>query len=443
MSFTFNPAYYNTVDQIYHSEWAIGKLARIELLRRLIGRLWPNGHPTRLIHVAGTSGNGSTGRFLEAGLGLVGKAGGYYSPHLFDYRERFSIAGQFAAQDDITAAWENTVKPLCLEMALNNTPYPLSFPEVAILIALVLFEQYQVAWAAIETGLGGRYDQTCALTVAATLLTNVGRDHEHLLGSEHWQRALDKVGICRAGVPFFTSAQNSETLDIVRAVCAQAPTQLYITDDAQVTAFEAQLHAVFADQLPDDSLLNAAHQRRNAALSLAVLRHLFPEIDVHQVIARFANARLPGRFWRVGAGVYADIAHNPEKILALARQIERQFADAGKIFVIGVSGQRLPRALYGPLAKIARAIIITGNFYRGQQAQAVKDELDSLPADIPVLLADDPRQALEMATSMQTATDVVILTGSTYMIEQALNPDPYLRHINLTYGWRNRPPAER
>ena len=32
-----------------------------------------------------------------------------------------------------------------------------------ILIALVLFEQHGVEWAAVETAVGGRYDQTTAL----------------------------------------------------------------------------------------------------------------------------------------------------------------------------------------------------------------------------------------------------------------------------------------
>ena len=83
--------YYNAVDQIFHAEWSTAKLARLELLRESIHALWPGGHPTRLVHVAGTGGKGSTCRFLEVGFGCVGKAGAFMSPHLFDYRERFSI----------------------------------------------------------------------------------------------------------------------------------------------------------------------------------------------------------------------------------------------------------------------------------------------------------------------------------------------------------------
>ena len=41
-----------------------------------------------------------------------------------------------------------------------------------------------------------------------------------------------------------------------------------------------------------------------------------------------------------------------------------------------------------------------------------------------------------MAHSIRQDDDVIILTGSTYMIEQALNPDPYLRHMSANFGWR-------
>ena len=48
----------------------------------------------------------------------------------------------------------------------------------------------------------------------------------------------------------------------------------------------------------------------------------------------------------------------------------------------------------------------------------------------------EPHQAYEIARSLQNADDVVILTGSTYTIEQVLNPDPYLRYLSSTFGWR-------
>ena len=80
----FDPLWLNTVDQLYHYEWSVGKLLRIRLLERSIGTFWPNGHPTRIVHVAGSNGKGSTCRMLEAALGTLGPSGSWVNPHLFD-----------------------------------------------------------------------------------------------------------------------------------------------------------------------------------------------------------------------------------------------------------------------------------------------------------------------------------------------------------------------
>jgi dihydrofolate synthase/folylpolyglutamate synthase len=431
--------YYNAVDQIYHVEWTLAKLARLELLRDSIAALWPNGHPTRLVHVAGTGGKGSTCRFLELGFGCVGKAGAFMSPHLFDYRERFSIGGEFVSRADVLAAWERRVRPHCVALALRNPQQTHTFHEVSILIALALFEQHGVQWAAMETGVGGRYDQTRALDVAATVLTNVGSDHSHMLGDELWQRVLDKAGIARPGVPFFTSERNPASLEIVADVCAHEGAPLHIVDQIAVDALGASLAAHTLAPSPE-SLLHADYQKWNAALALAVVRTLAPAADEAALLRAFANARLLGRFWKVEEDIYADIAHNAEKIDALSGEIRKQFGDAGKIVVVGISGQRVSTKVFRALAEIAHTIIVTSASFKGQDPARVREEVESIVGDIPVLMAFEPQQALRTARSLRRPGDVIILTGSTYMIEQALNPDPYLRYLSAHFGWRTAEP---
>ena len=147
----------------------------LELLRESIHTLWPNGHPTRLIHVAGTGGKGSTCRFLEVGFGAIGKSGAFMSPHLFDYRERFSIGGEFVSRADMNETWSERIQPHCVRLTLRNPHHVHTFHEVSILLALALFEKHEVEWAAIETGVGGRYDQTRALDVVATRVDQCGK----------------------------------------------------------------------------------------------------------------------------------------------------------------------------------------------------------------------------------------------------------------------------
>ncbi len=430
-----NFPYYNVVDQIYHAEWSTVKLARLDLLRRSIAALWPQGHPTRLVHVVGTGGKGSTCRFLEMGFGVIGRAGAFMSPHLFDYRERFSIDGRFASQEDIQWAWEERVKPFCVRASLDNPNHTHTFHEVSILIALSLFEKYEVQWAAMEAGIGGRYDQTRALEVVAAALTNVGSDHANLLGDEQWQRVLDKAGAARAGRPFFTSDSNERNLTIIEAICRNMGATLHVVGQPQVDELIADLRSAAID-VGSEALLHAPYQKWNASLARAVIRQLSPGIDEAMLLRALASAQLLGRFWKVETGIYADIAHNAEKINALAGEIQAQFGDAGKILVLGMSGKRVPARIFGALAAMAKTIIVTGASYKGIDPGRVAAEVSPLTGGTPTMVVADPRHALDAARAMRKEDEVIILTGSTYMIEQALNADPYLRTLGATFGWR-------
>ena len=430
--------YYNTVDEIFHADWVAKRLARQEILREAIQTLWPDGHPTKLVQVGGTAAKGSTCRFLELGFASVGKSGAFLSPHLFDYRERFSINGEFAARKDVSTVWKTQIRPYCVEFARRNPNHPLTYFQVSLLMALALFDMHELDWAAMEIYVGGRYDYTSALDPVATVLTNVGSDHAHLLGSEQWQRTLDKAGIARPNIPLFTSETNPDNLQVISAICHDVGAPLHQIRPDDVTQFEEKLARVNGP-LPPDSLLNAHFQRWNATLALAVLRQMCPQVDEDVLLRKFLDAQLVGRFWQVEEGVYADIAHNAEKISALADEIEEKFSDKGKILVLGMSQNRLPREIFPKLAKVARTIIVTGGAsVKLQNADQVYQSIAPLTTGTPTLVISEPRQAYEVARTMRTADDIIVLTGSTYMIEQVLNPDEYMRHLNGSYGWRTK-----
>jgi len=433
----FNPLYYNTLDQIYHASWATQKLARLELLKHSIHRLWPDGHPTQFIQVSGTSGKGSVCRYLEAGFSTCGTAGCYINPHLFDYRERFSIQQQPVSQADIIEIWEDKIKPLCLDLALKKGEPVHLYADIGILIALSLFDKYKVERAAIESGCGGRYAKARVLDAIAVAVTNVGQDHERTLGSEEWQRALDKGGACRPNRPLFTSAQSGETLRILECICQSLKSPFHHIDIDDLETFQHTVKQVFPKGLPDESLMGSGHQQWNAALSLAIVNHLLPNPNPKEIVKRFANIRFQGRFQKIEAGIYADIAHNPPKVQALVREVKTRFPSVRKIFVLGLAGNRSPKQVFAPILTIADRLIITSASYEGISPEQIHKELSTInPRKIPLEVIEDPPTALAQAKLAKDPEDIVILTGSTYAIDQMLNPDPYLRHINATYGWR-------
>ncbi len=425
---TPDPPYYNVVDQVFHADWTIQKLTRQELLRRSVAALWPEGAPARLVQVAGTSGKGSVCRMLEAALALDGPAGAYLNPHVFDYGERFSIGGSPAGRDAIVAAWEEVVLPHCLEMSTDREVVH-TFAEVGVLLALELFRRHEVRWGAMETGLGGRYAQLTGLAADAAVLTNVGDDHPVSLGAERWQRALDKAGVARPGVPLFTAETDAEVLRWIEAVAAGRGAHLAAVTDAEVGAVRdwAAEH-----ELPPGSLLASEVQHRNAALALAAVGFLAPQVVFGAALDAIAEVTFTGRLSEERPGVFADIAHNPDKTAALATELQRRFDEP--VLVVGLSGERDAADVLGPLLPLAAAVVVVTPPYRGRPGGEVAAELRAAVPDLTVEAVADPEDALEAARALGDGP--IVVTGSTYAVDAVLNPDPYLRHLNATMGWR-------
>lgn len=430
----FDAPYLNMLDQVSHLRRLAPLQARIDTLRDTLKTLWPKGHPTQFIHVAGTNGKGSVCKFLEAGFGLLGNAGAVTGPHLFDYRERISINGKPITRTELVSAWEDVVWPLCVDQAKQQN-LTLGYPEINLLLALVVFDRRAVQWAALETGCGGRYDCRMALDVAACVLTNVGDDHRKTLGEELWQRAIEKAGIARPNTPFLTTVSEGEAFDAVEQTANHQKAEFIAVGKTKLKAFDAELKAA-VNTLDEDSLLHAAHQRENAALALATVTRLKPQIDRTKMLKRIATMGYGGRFHKMADDLYIDVAHNPNKIAALAKEIADRLQGKPVVFVLGLSGARVGAEIFASLLPMAKGVVATAPAYKGVPASLLAASIQSYLKE-PVVVEDNPSHAVLRARDMAAHVGgVVVVTGSMYMLDQALNPDPYVRYMNTHYGWR-------
>lgn len=449
----YQPAYLNMLDQLDHAPLLATRLAEVARLQGLIRRLWPKGHPTKFIHVAGTSGKGSVCKFLEAGFGLVGHAGSYTGPHVFDYRERISVNGRPVTPAELVAAWEDVVWPLCIELAADGPHRVPGYGELGLLLSLVLFDRRGVLWAAMETGCGGRYDCRMALPVTAAVLTNVRDDHPGTLGSELWQRAIEKAGVARPDTPLFTMEHEGIAATTIADLAAHLGAELTVVGPNRVAAVDSSLR----DDIPElaaDSLLHATHQRANAALALAVVTRLLPQIDRAEMLRRIATMSYAGRFQQLAPDLYVDAAHNVDKVAALAAEVADRFgADKKPVFVVGLSNGRDGGAVCGSLLPHAAAMVVSQPGYKGVPAALLATSLrqhqdagklaSKLASKLDILVEPNPAHAVTRAREMaKKLGTVVIVTGSMYMIDEALNPNPYLRHLNASYGWRHKAPGQ-
>jgi len=419
----FDPRYLVTLDELYHPGWVARKRHRMALLGEALRYFWPKGHPTRLIHLTGTNGKGSVAHYLSQGLKFAGPTGSWTSPHVFDYAERIHLSGEKASHAAIVEVYNSLLRPYQQRLIARTGGQGLSFAELGVLLALHLFERHGAVWAVIEVGAGGRYTPQMALEVDACALTNVGNDHPKSLGEHVWQRALEKGGIARPEKPLFTAAEGDAESWVVATAKAEGA-DCYVLSDA----FCQQLRTHLSGPV-------APHQVRNLGLACMLIRHFYPGRELAGLLASM-QAHLPARFWSIAPNVIADVAHNADKIAALSKQLALRFPGKRFHFLLGLTRERDAATVFAPLRDLAESVTLTNASYAGRPLSVLYDSLAPLFPKLQAIA--DPQTAFHQLHQSLTQDQMLVLTGSAYMIDQALNTNPYLKHLNASFGWRGQ-----
>ena len=141
----------------------------------------------KIIHLVGTNGKGSTGRFLANALLKNGLSVGHYtSPHILKFNERIWIDGEDVSDYILEQAHEKLYMILGKEMS-----DALTYFEYTTLLALVVFEECDLM--VLEAGLGGEFDATNVCDKELSIITPIGMDHQAFLGDTIKEIASTKI----------------------------------------------------------------------------------------------------------------------------------------------------------------------------------------------------------------------------------------------------------
>ena len=180
----------------------------LEHTKNLLARLGNPQNDRKVIHVAGTNGKGSVCAYLDSML----RTGGYHvglftSPHLVKINERFKIDGVMVSDEQFVKAFEK-VRTIIKEAQADGLDHP-SYFETLFLMCMVIFQEAQVEYVVLETGLGGRLDATNTVDKPlACIITSISKDHVEYLGDTITQIAGEKAGIIKPGVPVIYDGKN-------------------------------------------------------------------------------------------------------------------------------------------------------------------------------------------------------------------------------------------
>ncbi len=411
------------------------RLERIRYTREFLDRALPEWRRIKVAHVAGTAGKGSTAFMLASILSRRHTTGLVTSPHLFDLRERIRLGMRPVPRDDLVRLFEGTVVPACERLVREekDDAFALRFPEVILATAFAHFLERGAEWAVIEVTIGGRYDQSNVVEPAVSIVTNVSRDHVEQLGPRLEDIAGHKAGIAKPGVPLYTTETKRRVLAVLEEECRRVGAPLVRVapgpggEDDGTLVFRGRVWPLG---------MRGRHQRSNAALAVAVAMDVagMSEADC---AAGLARARMPGRFDEVGRGVYADIAHNPAKMRALVDIARDALEGRRVVFVLGVSEGKDPRAILNHVASVADRVVLTRARYRGLDPERLLRVWRGLgPGGARlgrVEVVERPRDALARARALAGRGGAVVVTGSTFVVDEALNPDTWLMEANAAY----------
>lgn len=417
------------LDSLAQFGWKLD-LARIERLCALAG------HPEqqfRSVLVGGSAGKGSTCGFLSAILQAAGlRTGTAPKPHLHTHRERVQVDGQLIPEERFAALMER-ILPLAGRVT-EEEGSPTVF-EVMTLLSFLRFAECRVERAVVEVGLGGRFDATNVLPADLSVITMIGLDHTDRLGDTVEQIAFEKAGIIKPGRRLVTGATGA-ALQVIEAAARERGTEAWCLGReiryGNVRAGGAG--STFDLETPRGTLANlrvtmtGEHQVHNAALAAASalwLRDEHPTLGEASVRAGLEQTQVPGRLQAVGESplLLLDAAHSPDRAEALVQALRDLYLPnrpgARLILVIGCSAGHSPEVVVGRLAPLATEIVAT----RSQHPAAIPGgEIagSARTAGIPVTEIEPVSAALSYALARARPKDIVLVTGSLFVVGEAL-----------------------
>ena len=391
----------------------------LDTIHGMLGVLGDPQRRMKVVHVAGTNGKGSTSAMIAAALHEAGhRTGLYTSPHLVNFHERIRIDGEDIDGEALARTMTR------IKAALDAFPQATYF-EVATALALQRFADAGVEVAVLETGLGGRLDATNVVeNPIVTVVTNISLEHTETLGATESLIAREKAGIIKTGAPVIVGA-SGEALDELRRVAAERGAPMRVLGDDFVAVPEGK-QSFDVDGLrsyPTVSIPFAgAHQIENAALALAALDAIDAagvRVPVDAAVRGLAKARWAGRLQRVPGkpALLLDGAHNPAGMLALVEYLKAEVLK--------------PVAVFGALADKDWATMV--EMLTPHVTDAVVTRVPSPRALEPMdaarefsrqgifgMVVDDPGHALRTAEGIAGPDGLVLVTGSLYLVGDAL-----------------------
>jgi len=248
-----------------------------------------------VIHIVGTNGKGTTGRFLASFLVQLGKKTLHYtSPHILKFNERIWINGKNSSDAELNNAHRHLQQILSSDLLDRLTYF-----EYTTLLAILISSGFD--YIVLEAGLGGEFDATNVIESDLSIFTTIGLDHQEFLGDNIESIAQTKMRSCNNSYIISKQIYN-EVYKIEKELLAKYKNIKY---DSNI-------------QLPKPSTTLPTYLQDNLKTALNVLVYLnLPILDL-------TLDRLASRFEYISSNIITDVGHNPLAAQVIFNELKKQ-----------------------------------------------------------------------------------------------------------------------
>ena len=257
-----------------------------------------------VIHIVGTNGKGSTGRFLAHYLHKKDyKVLHYSSPHIMKFNERIWINGNDVSDENLQDAHKFLQELYPIDLLSKLTYF-----EYTTLLAFYLSKDFD--YLVLEAGLGGEFDATNVVENNLSLITTIGLDHQSFLGNTVSEIAATKM----------RSVDNKmligyQVFDEVIKTAYKVKEQILEQRNRNIEIIEIK---EFEKYNINDKF--ASYLKRNLHLVITCLNELKIDID----LTLFDDVKLFGRCQKLRSNITIDVGHNPLAAHVIVKEFENK-----------------------------------------------------------------------------------------------------------------------
>lgn len=388
----------------------------------------------KVIHIAGTSGKGSTAMLTSQLLISQGfKTGLHLSPHIADIRERFQINNQLP-DERIIIGYFKQILPAIKQMEKSRFGSPTYF-EIIVGLSFYIFFKEKVDYAVIETGLGGLYDGTNCVSSKnkIVILTKIGIDHTQILGKKIADIALQKASIIHSCNPVISIRQYPSAQKVIEKIAKKnnAPILWVKPNENFILRNQSSSGIIFDVKLGQsfkkiELSMKGIHQAENGTLAIAgfmlcAKRDGFT-IKEQNMRKALANVSLIGRMQAIRVGkktIILDGAHNPQKMASLIKSLKNIYPKQKLSFVVAFKKNKRYAPMLKKIIPMAKNIIITDfssnqeNFSKSADTSKVTDFLKVQKFLDYSIVKNSPKNILQV---IHKCENPIVITGSFYLI---------------------------